>query len=174
MKLLLQMVGGKAGLQILLKSKVSKVVKPKKSAHGVQKTIDSYHGHVVNSDTHMVDYEAPVNTTGTQWVNVDSDSDGFCSSQGVSQSQPAQQQHQQPAQNSTRSWADVASPQVSNPSTTGLGGSESVSMQHKTDIPLVFLSYARVHTAGEHLPLVQIAEAVMPWDMMECWMLSSQ
>ena len=36
-----------------------------------------------------------------------------------------------------------------------------MSMQHKTDIPPVFLSYARVHTAGEHLPLVQIAEAVI-------------
>ncbi len=36
-----------------------------------------------------------------------------------------------------------------------------MSMQHKTDIPPVFLSYARVCTAGEHLPLVQIAKAAI-------------
>ncbi len=90
-KLPLQMVGGKQkiGLQILLKSKVSKVskvVKSKRPTRGVQKIIDSYHGHAVNSDTHVVDYEAPVNTTGMEWVNVNSDSDGFHSSQSTSQS----------------------------------------------------------------------------------------
>ncbi len=91
-KLPLQMAGGKQkiGLQVPLKSKVSKVVKSKRPTHGVQKTIDSYHGHAVNSDSYAVDYEAPVNTTGMEWVDVDSDSDGFHSSQGASQSQPAQ------------------------------------------------------------------------------------
>ncbi len=144
----------KIGLQVPLKSKVSKVVKSKRPTHGIQKMINSYHRCAVNSDSYAVDCEAPVNTTGTEWVNVDSDSNGFHSSQGASQSQLAQQQQQQPAQNPTRSWADVASPKVPNPSTTSLGGPENVSMQHKTDIPPVFLSYARVHMVGEHLPLV--------------------
>ena len=64
------------------------------------------------------------------------------------------------------SWADVALVNL----LTGLtaagsgidfGKSDGTAMQHKTDIPPIFLGYTRVCAAGEHIPLIQIAEAVL-------------
>ena len=66
----------------------------------------------------------------------------------------------------SHSWADVAS--VSLPSRltqagSGIdfGKSDGPAMQHKTDIPPIFLGYARVCVANECIPLIQITEAVL-------------
>ncbi len=136
----MQMVGGrqKIGLQVPLKSKSAKANKPKKPVCGVQKTIDSFQAVTTDNSDPQVDYEAPINTEGMKWVDVNSDSEGLHSSQCVSQSLDTQQQQQ----THTRSWADVASPRVNTPSSPGLNNSEGTSLQHKTDIPPVFLSYA--------------------------------
>ncbi len=80
--------------QSISRSKVNAAVKAKKGK-SIQKTIDAFHTvSAGNADCgKSIDYKAPVNIEGTEWVNVDSD--GESSKAG---------------QSTGKSWAEVVSP----------------------------------------------------------------
>ena len=149
----------------------------KKQTRGIQCTMDTFRtvntvnpaqaqGQVELQVDDDVDYEAAVQSEGTEWVDV---SDGEPTSQdshgALTQSGLNVSMEKTP---NNDSWADVAS--VSLPtgliaagsgSRIDLGKSDKTAMQHKTDIPPIFLGYNRVHVAGKLIPLLQIAEAVL-------------
>ena len=127
----------KTALQPLPRSKNVTNAKNKK-AKSVQRTMDAF--CTVNtsnpSQCETIDYKAPISTEGSEWVDVDSDGD----SARASQSQPA-------VSITGKSWADVVLPQISSAEplqVIGLGSKGVESLQHKRDIPLVFLSYAHI------------------------------
>ena len=112
-----------------------------------------------------VDYKAAVLTEGMEWVDV---SDGEPAPQDSHDALTQSGMNGMGKISKTCSWADVASvslPTRSNTAGSGpgidLGKSGGPPLQHKTDVPPIFLGYNRVCTAGECIPLIHIAEAVL-------------
>ncbi len=174
----MQMVGRKS------KAVVPKIkpVHGKKQSRGTQRTMDAFRtvntvnqaqaqGQVsLQDDGDDVYYKAIVQSEGTEWVDVSvreltsQDSRFLMPNHGVL-TQTNMSMGTEMTTNS-HSWADVAS--VSLPSGlteagSGMdfGKSDGPAMQHKTDIPPIFLGYARVCAAGECIPLIQITEVVL-------------
>ncbi len=119
---------------------------------------------VLQDDGDDVDYEAAVQSEGTEWVDV---SDGEPTSQDShgAQTQTGLSMGMEKTANN-HSWADVALVSLLTGSTVAgsgidFGKSDGIAMQHKTDIPPIFLGYTRVCAASELIPLIQIAEAVL-------------
>ena len=153
-----------------------KPVHGKKQTRGIQYMMDAFrsvntvnqaqvHGQVaLQDDGDDIDYKAAMQSEGTEWVDVSDgepasqDSCGALTQTGLSKGM------EKMANN--HSWADVASVSLLTGMTmAGFGidfsKSDGTVMQHKTDIPPIFLGYTRVCAASKHIPLIQIAEAVL-------------
>ncbi len=100
--------------------------------------------HACLSDTN-VDYEAPVVSDGSEWVDQDSvDSTESSDQETVVATSP--QRH---------SWANVT---ATSPTKTGFNGD---TVQHKAEVQPIFLAFHRVQSAqGRRILLFQIAAAV--------------
>ncbi len=99
--------------------------------------------HDQGQDLESVNLGAIIDNTGTEWVSEDEDS-------------------------TVPSWADVAAVNLTG-SVSGSGATPSLnkipdfgstSLQHKAEVPWVFLGYNRVSSTGPQLTLIQIAGSV--------------
>ena len=131
----------------------------KKQTRGIQHMMDAFRtvntvnqaqaqGQVaLQDDGDDIDYEAAMQSEGTEWVDVSDEEPALQDSHGALTQTGLNMGMEKTANN--RSWADVASDSL----LTGLtaagsginfGKSDGTAMQHKTDIPPIFLGYNRV------------------------------
>ncbi len=114
---------------------------------------DNYDNHDIDPDL-----EAPILTEGTEWVDVDVD-DAEASSSLPKPSYahvalPGNVRSVNPP--SPSSWA-TDSPNLENlPNVFG-----SHALEHKAKVQPIFLAYSKVLAEGNHIPLVQVAAAVV-------------
>ncbi len=137
---------------------VSKTVQWKITSFPQTVTIDtSQFGNTASPDlshdygqaSDSVNLEAIIDNTGTEWVSEDEDST---------------------SPSTIPSWADVAAVNLTGlmsgsgatptPTTVKIPDFGGASLQHKAEVPLIFLGYNRVSSTGPQLTLIQLAGSV--------------